>query len=216
MAGKSALSEVEELNEEGEIDPKRPGQGQRISARSQRQGPGGSGTASIRTFEELETIFDEHFIYNRRRKMDLGDLMKIQMNSGKMIWQYVDRFHILKFKVEDCNEDVVVMAFRNSLSSENGLKESLIKRTPSDLQDLMERAEKYAKVEEESKLLKQAVAAFKSSSACTSPSTKSTRESHPKEPRGEKSRKSGTSTNEVREGQGIYFKIPSSQKLSNI
>ncbi|KAK1286286.1 hypothetical protein QJS10_CPB20g00743 [Acorus calamus] len=32
---------------------------------------------SIRTFEDLRIIFAEHFIYSRRRKKDLGDLMKI-------------------------------------------------------------------------------------------------------------------------------------------
>ncbi|KAK1258059.1 hypothetical protein QJS04_geneDACA020740 [Acorus gramineus] len=34
---------------------------------------------TIQTFEELDTMFAEHFIYSRRRKKDLGDLMKIQM-----------------------------------------------------------------------------------------------------------------------------------------
>ncbi|KAK1325764.1 hypothetical protein QJS10_CPA01g01828 [Acorus calamus] len=108
------------------------------------------------------------------------------------------------------------MTFQNGLPSRNGLKESLIKRTPSDLRDMMGRAEKYAKVEEKSKLLKQVVAVSMSSPASTSPSSKPAREPRPKEQWGEKSRRSGSSTNEVREGQGMYFKILPSQILSKI
>ncbi|KAK1265658.1 hypothetical protein QJS04_geneDACA014976 [Acorus gramineus] len=130
---------------------------------------------TIRNFEEVGTMFAEHFICSRRSKKDLGDIVKIQMRSGETIRQYVDHFSILKFEVEDCNEGVAIMAFQNGLPSKNGLKESLIKRTPSDLRDLMGRAEKYAKKPRE------------------------------KDQRGEKGKKPGASTNEVREGQGMFF-----------
>ncbi|KAK1274008.1 hypothetical protein QJS04_geneDACA015230 [Acorus gramineus] len=163
-------------------------------------------------------MFAEHFIYSRRRKKDLGDLMKIQMLSGEMIRQFVDRFRILKFKVEDCNEDAAIMAFRNGLSSGNGLKESLIKHTPYHLRDLMGRAEKYAKVEEESKTLKLAMVASRSPPTVATPSLaiKRPQEPHKKDQRGKKGKRLCASTNEVREGRGMFFKIPLIQILSKI
>ncbi|KAK1301879.1 hypothetical protein QJS10_CPB12g00758 [Acorus calamus] len=75
---------------------------------------------------------------------------------------------------------------------------------------------KYAKVEDESKILKQAVVASKTSPPSTSPPMKSARESRPKEQWGEKTRRPGNLTNEEREGQGMNFKIPPSQILSKI
>ncbi|KAK1278190.1 hypothetical protein QJS04_geneDACA014412 [Acorus gramineus] len=47
--------------------------------------------AIIHTFEELGTMFAKHFICSKQRKKDLGDLMKIQMQQGETIRQYVDR-----------------------------------------------------------------------------------------------------------------------------
>ncbi|KAK1277017.1 L-ascorbate oxidase [Acorus gramineus] len=92
------------------------------------------------------------------------------------------------------------MVFRNGLPAENDLKESLIKRTPSDLCDLMGHAEKYAKVEEESKLLKETVATVRSILP-TAPN------SRPKDRRSKKDKRIGASTTEVRKGRGTYFKL---------
>ncbi|KAK1263912.1 hypothetical protein QJS04_geneDACA016260 [Acorus gramineus] len=94
-------------------------------------------------------------------------------------------------RVKDFNEDAAVMAFRNGLPADNSVKELLIKRTPFDLRDLMGRAEKYAKVEEESKLLKQVVAASHSSpmAPTPAPATKRLAESRQRDRRGNKDKK---------------------------
>ncbi|KAK1262971.1 hypothetical protein QJS04_geneDACA016272 [Acorus gramineus] len=82
----------------------------------------------------------------------------------------------------------------------------------------MGHAEKYAKVEEESRILKQVVAAPWSSptAATSSPAIKGPQESRQKDQRGEKGKKPDASTNEVREGREMFFKIPPSQILSKI
>ncbi|KAK1324886.1 hypothetical protein QJS10_CPA01g01873 [Acorus calamus] len=136
--------------------------------------------------------------------------------SRETIRQYVDRLRILKFEVEDYNEDATIMAFQNGLPSRNGLKESLIKHTPFDLCDLKGRAEKYAKVEEESRLLKQVVIASKSSptAASSTPATNA-RRSHVRRTSGARG-ESGASINDVRDRRGMFFKIRPSQILSKI
>ena len=71
------------------------------------------------------------------------------MNEGEALRIYAKRYWEAYNEIDECNEQLVVMQFKFSLPREDRLRQSLMKRSAQNIQELMLRIEKYARLEED-------------------------------------------------------------------
>ena len=102
---------------------------------------------SLSSFHELSKEFRSSFAASRRRCRHMVHLNSIRQTANETTRDYMKRFNEAARQVQGFNEVGAVMAFSQGLL-QGKLSWSLSKRGPSTYRELMERAEKYATVED--------------------------------------------------------------------
>uniref|UniRef100_A0A2N9HK66 Uncharacterized protein n=1 Tax=Fagus sylvatica TaxID=28930 RepID=A0A2N9HK66_FAGSY len=104
---------------------------------------------SIGSWSQMAEIFVGRFITNSRRSRGLDTLMVIRLGTNESLKDYSARFWETYNDIDACAEDTALQAFKLGLPPSTGLRQSLTKRPPTTLKKLMDRVERFVRVEED-------------------------------------------------------------------
>ena len=104
---------------------------------------------SINSFKQLTQAFGSHFITSSRVPRPLDSLMFLSMREGETLKAYSDRYWDMYNEIEGNYDDVAISTFKSSLPTEHGLRKSLTGKPVTSLRQLMDRIDKYKRVEED-------------------------------------------------------------------
>ena len=76
-------------------------------------------------------------------------LLSMKMRVGETLWSYTSRYWELYNEIGRSNEKIVASTFRMRPPEDSELRESLTKRPPKDMRQLMRRVEEYKRFEDD-------------------------------------------------------------------
>ena len=104
---------------------------------------------SIRSFAELVQKFGSRFVTCSRVPQPVDALLSIKMRVGETLRSYASRYWELYNEIGGGNEKIVASTFRMGLPEDSELRESLTKRPPEDMRQLMRCIEEYKRLEDD-------------------------------------------------------------------
>jgi hypothetical protein len=104
---------------------------------------------SIGSWSQMVEVFVGRFITNSRRSRGLDTLMVIRLGTNESLKDYLARFWETYNDIDGCAEDTALQAFKLGLPPSTGLHQSLTKRPPTTLKKLIDRVERFVRVEED-------------------------------------------------------------------
>ncbi|CAA7058096.1 unnamed protein product [Microthlaspi erraticum] len=108
---------------------------------------------SIDTFDQLLSVFINQYSIFIEPEVSEADLWTLSQAPNESLRSYVNRFKAIIAKIENPNEAVALLAFRNNLWYKSKFREELIVRPPVSLDDALRCALTFATLEEEITLL---------------------------------------------------------------
>ncbi|XP_026384788.1 uncharacterized protein LOC113280368 [Papaver somniferum] len=107
---------------------------------------------SIGTYQNLIGEFCSHYKYNRRNRKRFHALFLLGIRKEESIIQFTRRFKQELDDVDGAKDQVVIEAYKQAYQyDQKGVYGSLLKKTPKTLEEMYDRAEEYARVEDDSK-----------------------------------------------------------------
>ena len=79
----------------------------------------------------------------------MDSLLSKSMREGEFVRAYSDRYWKMFNEIDDDLDDVVIKTFKVGLPSEYGLRKSLIGKPVTSLRQLMDRVDKYKRIEDD-------------------------------------------------------------------
>ncbi|XP_030958455.1 uncharacterized protein LOC115980332 [Quercus lobata] len=104
---------------------------------------------SIDSFKELTKAFGSRFITCNRVPRPLDFLLSLSMREEDTLKTYSDRYWKMFNEIDGNFNDVAVRTFKVNLPVEYGLRKSLIGKAATGVRKLMDRIDKYKRVEED-------------------------------------------------------------------
>ena len=104
---------------------------------------------SIDSFKELTQAFDSHFIMCTRVSWPIDSLLSLSIREGETLKMYSNRYWEMFNEIDDDFDDVAISTFKVSLPTEHGLSKSLTGKPVTSVRQLMDRIDKYKRVEED-------------------------------------------------------------------
>ena len=104
---------------------------------------------SIDSFKELTQAFGSHFITCSRVPRPLASLFSLSMKEGETLKTYLDRYWEIFNEIDGNFDDVAISTLKLSLPVEHGLRKSLTGKPVTNVRQLMDRIDKYKRVEED-------------------------------------------------------------------
>ena len=106
-------------------------------------------TNSIDSFRKLTRAFGTHFITCNRVPWPLGSLLSMSMREGETLKTYSDRYWEMFNEIGGDYDDVAINTFKAGLPAEHDLRKSLTGKPVASVCQLMNRIDKYKRVEED-------------------------------------------------------------------
>ena len=107
---------------------------------------------SIGSFKELTQAFYSRFITCIRVPWPLDSLLSLSMREGETLKAYSDRYWETYNEIDGDFDDVAISTFKSGLPTEHGLRKSLTGKPVTSLRQLIDRIDKYKKVEKDQQL----------------------------------------------------------------
>ena len=104
---------------------------------------------SIDSFKELTQAIGSHFITCTRVPWAIDSLLSLSMRDGETLKTYSDRYLEMFNEIDDDFDDVAISTFKVSLPAKHGLRKSLIGKPVISVHQLMDRIDKYKRVEKD-------------------------------------------------------------------
>ena len=104
---------------------------------------------STNSFRELTKAFGSHFVTCSRVPRPLDSLLSVSMQDGETLKAYSNRYWEMYNKIDGDFEDVAISTFKVGLPNKHGLRKSLIGKLVTNVGQLMDRIDKYKRVEED-------------------------------------------------------------------
>ena len=104
---------------------------------------------SIDSFKKLTQSFGAHFITCSRVPLPLGSLLSISICEGETLKAYSDRYWEMFNEIDGDYDDVAISTFKAGLPAEHDLRKSLIGKPVTSVRLLMDRIDKYKRIEED-------------------------------------------------------------------
>ena len=104
---------------------------------------------SINSFRELTQAFGSRFVTCSRVPRPLDSLLSLSMREGEILKAYSDRYWEMYNEIDGDFEDVAISTFKVSLPNKHGLRKSLTGKSITSVRQLMDRIDKYKRVEED-------------------------------------------------------------------
>ena len=109
----------------------------------------GLATDSIDSFKELTQAFGFRFITCNRVPQPLDSLLSMSMRKREILKTYSDRYWEMFNKIDDDFDDVAIRTFKVGLPTEHGLRKFLTRKPATSVHKLIERIDKYKRVEQD-------------------------------------------------------------------
>ncbi|XP_030930588.1 uncharacterized protein LOC115956308 [Quercus lobata] len=106
-------------------------------------------TNSIDSYRQLTQAFGSRFVTNSRAPWPLSALLSLSMHDGQTLKAYSDRYWEIYNEMDDNFDDVTISTFKNSLPAEHNLRKSLTGKSATSVCQLMDRIDKYKRVEKD-------------------------------------------------------------------
>ena len=104
---------------------------------------------SIESFKKLTRAFSARFITCSRVHRPLGSLLSMSMQEGETLKAYSDRYWEMFNEIKGEHDDVAISTFKAGLPGEHDLRKSLTGKPVTNVHQLMDRIDKYGRVEED-------------------------------------------------------------------
>ena len=102
----------------------------------------------VDSYRKLTQAFGSHFVTNSRSPQPLSTLLSLSMRDGETLKTYLGRYWEMYKEMDSNFDDVTINTFKNSLPTEHGLKKSLTGKPATSVHQLIDRIDKYKRVEE--------------------------------------------------------------------
>ena len=106
-------------------------------------------TNSISSFKKLTQSFCSRFITCIRVPQPLDSLLSMSMREGESVKVYAERYWEMFNKIDGDFDEVAIRTFKVGLPSEHGLRKSLTGKLVTSLRQLMDRVDKYKRIEDD-------------------------------------------------------------------
>ena len=106
-------------------------------------------TNSISSFKKLTQLFCSRFIICSRVPQPLDSLLSMSMREGESVKAYAERFWEMFNEIDGDFDEVAIRTFKVGLPSEHGLRKSLTSKPVTSLRQLMDRVNKYKRIEDD-------------------------------------------------------------------
>ena len=106
-------------------------------------------TNSVSSFKKLTQSFCSRFITCSRVPQPLDSLLSMSMREGESIKAYSERYWEMFNKIDGDFDEVAIKTFKVDLPVEHGLRKSLTGKPVTSLRQLMDRVDKYKKIEDD-------------------------------------------------------------------
>ena len=110
---------------------------------------------SISSFKQLTQVFGFRFITCSRVPRPLDSLLSLSMREGEILKTYSDKYWEMYNEIDGNFDDAIISTFKSGLPIEHGLRKSLTGKPVTNLHQLMDRIDKYKRVEENQQLGKE-------------------------------------------------------------
>ena len=107
---------------------------------------------SINSFKELTQAFRSRFVTCNKVPQPLSSLLPLSMREGETLKTYSKRYWEMYNEMDGNFEDVTISTFKSGLPIEHGLRKSLMGKPVTNLRQLIDRIDKYKRVEEDQQL----------------------------------------------------------------
>ena len=104
---------------------------------------------SIHSFAELIQEFGVQFVTYSRVPQPVDALLSIKMRLGEIFCNYTSWYWELYNEIGEGNEKIAVSTFRMGLPEDSELWESLTRKPPEDMRQLMRCIEEYKRLEDD-------------------------------------------------------------------
>ena len=104
---------------------------------------------SIESFKKLTRAFGARFITCSTVPQPLGSLLSMSMREGETLKTYLDRYWEMFNEIEGEHDDVAISTFKAGLPTDHYLRKSLTGKPVTSVHQLMDRIDKYRRVEED-------------------------------------------------------------------
>ena len=104
---------------------------------------------SVDSYRQLTQAFGSHFVTNSKAPRPLNALLSLSMCDEKTLKAYSGKYWEMYNEMDGNFDDITINTFKNSLPAEHGLRKSLIGKPATNVRQLMDRIDKYKRVEED-------------------------------------------------------------------
>ena len=104
---------------------------------------------SVDSYRQLTQAFGSRFVTNSRVPWPLNALLSLSICDGKTLKAYSGRYWEMYNEMDGNFDDVAINTFKNSLPAEHDLRKSLTGKPATNVRQLMDRIDKYKRVEED-------------------------------------------------------------------
>nr|XP_023896830.1 uncharacterized protein LOC112008732 [Quercus suber] len=106
-------------------------------------------TNSIDSYRQLTQAFGSCFVTNSRAPRPLSALLSLSIHDGETLKIYLNRYWEMYNEMDGNFEDIAISTFKSNLPAEHGLRKSLTSKPATSVRQLMDRIDKYTRVEED-------------------------------------------------------------------
>ena len=106
-------------------------------------------TNSTSFFKKLTQSFYSQFITCSRVPQPLDSLLSMTMKEGESVKAYAERYWEMFNEIDGDFDEVAIRTFKVGLPPEYGLRRSLTGKPVTSLQQLMDRVDKYKRIEDD-------------------------------------------------------------------
>ncbi|XP_065630998.1 uncharacterized protein LOC136068163 [Quercus suber] len=104
---------------------------------------------SISSFKKLIQAFGSRFVLCRRVPRSLASLLSLNMREGETLKMYLDRYWEMFNDMDGDFDEVAISTFKLGLLVEYDLRKSLTGKHVTSMRQLMDKIDKYKRVEED-------------------------------------------------------------------
>ena len=104
---------------------------------------------SVGSFKTLTRAFGARFITCSRTPRSLGSLLTLSMREDETLKSFSDRYWEIFNEIEGKNDPVAITTFKAGLLANHDLRKSLTGKPVTSVRQLMDRIDKYRRVEED-------------------------------------------------------------------
>ena len=104
---------------------------------------------SVDSYRQLTQAFDSRFVTNNRAPQPLSALLSLSMRDRETLKTYSCRYWEMYNEMDGNFDNVAINTFKSSLPAEHGLRKSLTSKPATSVCQLMDRIDKYKRVEED-------------------------------------------------------------------